>query len=365
MRRAESAVYSPVIFGDHACMSALDAIAAVPPSISVDAVADAVARQFGYRGEFRPLVSERDQNFCLLTPDGDRFLVKITSAAETAATTALQLGVLRHLEQSGDVIVPQVVPTRRGDACGHIDDAGVCHRLRLLSWVEGEQLDVPGIDAARATAFGQALGQLDNALAGFVHCGDNPVLLWDLQRIGELRSVLRCIDGEAVRASVEAAIDDFEQHVEPLQQVLPRQVIHADANPDNVLVRDDGIGFIDFGDIVTAPRCFEPGIAASYLRVDGDDPLALLRPFLVGYHAVVSLQPLELDVMFDLVRARLATSIALLYWRLEDRPAHDEYRRKSLQGEQNASHFLGALDALGRDIFNIEIKGLCCSGQGF
>jgi Ser/Thr protein kinase RdoA (MazF antagonist) len=342
-------------------MSALESIAAVPPSFSPDAVADAVDRQFGYRGELRPLVSERDQNFCLLTTDGCRYLVKVTSAAETATATQLQVGVLQHLERAGDIIVPNVIPALNGDACGRIENADIRCRLRMLSWVDGEQLGLRGIDAGLAGTFGRALGGLDKALAGFVYEGENPVLVWDLQRIGELRPVLQFIDDAKVRARVETAVDDFERFVAPRQKALPHQVIHADANPDNVLARDGGIGFIDFSDIVRAPRCFDPGIAASYLRTDGDDPLELVRPFMAGYHAVAALEPSEIDAMFDIVRARLATSIALLYWRLQDRPADDEYRQKSLQSESNASHFLTSLDAVGRHNFTREINYLCFS----
>ena len=339
-------------------MSALAGIAAVPPSLSIEAVADAVGRQFGYGGDFRPLVSERDQNFCLLTADGSRYLVKVTSAAEAVTTTTFQLGALRHLEPCPDVIAPTIVSTLDGDEWGHIDNRGSSHRLRLLSWVDGDQFAALGIDVALAGAFGRALGRLDDALAGYAYQGDNPVLLWDLQRIAGLRPLLRCIDDADIRVSVEAAIDDFEEIVVPLKAELPHQVIHADANPENVLACSGGVGFIDFGDIVRAPRCFEPGIAASYLRIDGGDPLELVRPFISGYHAVAALEPSEVEVMFDIVRARLATSIALLYWRLQDRPADDEYRCKSLESERNASHFLAALDTAGRSFFTKEIREL-------
>ena len=362
MRRGRPVVYSSVLIGKHAVMGALEGIAAAPPSFDTDAVAVAVERQFGHRGEYQTLVSERDQNFRLLTADGGRFLVKVTSTAETTTTTEFQLGALRHLEVYADVIAPNVVPALDGNACGQIDDGEMHYRLRLLSWVEGEQLEVLGIDAARARAFGRALGHLDNALAEYRYDGENPVLLWDLQRTGELRSLLHSIDDTPIRASVVAAIDDFERIVMPRKEELSHQVIHADANPENVLARNGGIGFIDFGDIVRAPRCFEPGIAASYLRADGDDPLALLRPFLAGYHAVAELEPSEVDLLFDLVRARLATSITLLYWRLRDRPASDKYRRKSLALESNASHFLAALDAVGRESFTKEISNLLLGG---
>ena len=63
-------------------------------------------------------------------------------------------------------------------------------------------------------------------------------------------------------------------------------------------------------------------------------------------------------MLFDLVRARLATSITLLHWRLQDRPESDEYRRKSLQLESNASYFLAALDSIGRREFTKEINNI-------
>jgi hypothetical protein len=66
----------------------------------------------------------------------------------------------------------------------------------------------------------------------------------------------------------------------------------------------------------------------------------------------------EAALLFDLVRARLATTVTLLYWRLRDRPADDDYRRKSLEVERTASRFLQALDGLGRREFNKEIRAL-------
>jgi Ser/Thr protein kinase RdoA (MazF antagonist) len=336
-------------------MDALTAIAAAPPAFRAETVADAVAGQFGLQGELHPLVSERDQNFRLEAGDQGRFLVKVSSALESAATTALQVDVLLHLAPCPEIIAPHVIRTLTGRTCGHVDDGETRLGLRVLSWVEGRQLETVGVDAGMAARFGAALGQLDVALACFDYAGENPVLLWDLQRLGELRPLLRHVDDDALRAAVATAIDDYEIRVAPLQADLPRQVIHADANPENVLTAGDRIGFIDFSDIVTAPRVFDVAIAASYLRSGGSDPLALVRPFVAAWQSVTPLGEIETGVLFDLVRARLATSITLLYWRLADRPAGDAYRQKSLQTEGTASHFLNLLNELGRKKFTNEI----------
>ena len=336
-------------------MESLSAIAAEPPACSKDAVAHAVAEQFGLDGDYTPLVSERDQNFCLGVADGRRFVVKVTSLEELPATSDFQLGALLHLEGAG-IEVPSVVHTRDGSACGFIESPQGRHRLRVVTWIEGEPLLTAGIDAGRAAKLGTALANLHNALRGYSHPGENPVLLWDLQRAVELRPLLDLIDDPNLRQIVARAVDDFESNVAPRD--LPTQVIHGDANPENVLVTASGTGFIDFGDMVRAPRVFDVAIAAAYLRCEKDDPLAFIRPFVDGYHATARLGEDETGLLFDLVRARLAATVTLLYWRLRDRPADDDYRRKSLRVEGTASRFLAALERLGRGHFNKEIISL-------
>ena len=244
---------------------------------------------------------------------------------------------------------------------GFIDSPQGRHRLRVVTWIDGQPLLAAGIDARRAADLGAALARLDNALQSYSHPGENPVLLWDLQRAGDLRPLLDVIDEAEVRQTVTRVVDDFEAHVVPAG--LPTQVIHGDANPENVLVTASGTGFIDFGDMVRAPRIFDVAIAAAYMRSDGDDPLAFIRPFIAGYHAVAPLDEWEAGLLFDLVRARLATTVTLLYWRLRDRPDADDYRRKSLQVEGTASRFLAALERLGRASFNKQIMGLLIEGR--
>ena len=348
-------VYSAHAIGDHALMESLSAIAAQPPTLAQDEVARAVAEQFGLEGDYAPLVSERDQNFCLSAADGRRYVVKVTSLAELPETSDFQLGALLHLE-GAPIDVPGLVKTSLGDLCGYIDAAEDRYRLRIVTWVEGEPLLDAGIDVHHAARLGDALGRLDDALRGYSHPGENPVLLWDLQRAGELRPLLDCIDDEPIRRRVLRVVDDFEAHVRPSE--LPTQVIHGDANPENVLVRGERIGFIDFGDMVRAPRIFDVAIAAAYLRSDGDDPLVFIRPFIAGYHAAAPLAAGETRLLFDLIRARLATTVTLLFWRLRGRPGDDDYRRKSLQVERTASRFLARLDELGRKSFDNKIREL-------
>ncbi len=329
--------------------TSLSAIAIAPPVADVTDVAAEVTSQFGLAGDYVSLVSERDQNFCLTGRDGRRVVVKVTSSLEESAVTDFQIEALLYLEREQNLPLPRVVRTVDGESSGTIDVAGTPCRLRVVEFVEGCPIGDVEVTPQLAARFGSALATLDRALDGFSHPGQSPLLLWDMQRTSEVRYLLDFIDDEALRSRVETVVDDFDAHIAPCMNELRMQVIHSDANPENVLLCDSGIGFIDFGDMMRAPLVFEVAIAAAYLRAD--DPLELIVPFVAGYHETLPLEHDELRLLFDLVRARLATSISLFHWRLRERDPDDEYRTKLLATERTPDVFLAALDELGRKPF--------------
>ena len=115
---------------------------------------------------------------------------------------------------------------------------------------------------------------------------------------------------------------------------------------------DDVSGFIDFGDALKAPRIIEVATAASYLRTGGENPLKFIEAFVEGYHQRSPLSDAEFNLLFDLIRTRLAMTLIILYWRLTARDEDDPYRQKTLENESNAFEFLVFLSDLGHDAFN-------------
>ena len=353
-----SVIYSGGRIGDTAAMNSSEnahaAVAAEPPCLPLVEVEGAVRRQFGLDGVYVPLVSERDQNFRLETPSGPEYVVKITSAAEPAIVTAFHIAALMHLEHIAAPRVPAVVRTVDGQDSADIEYAGSTHKLRVVSYIAGVPLANVQMDPERVRDLGAALARLDIGLQDFSHAGERPRLLWDLQRASELRELLGYISDAGVRVAVTAALKDFEDFVLPELDHLRSQVIHGDANPGNILLDPHSYrvtGVIDFGDAVRAPLVFNVAIAAAYLRSTGADPLELIAPFIDAYHAENPLEQAEVVLLFDLVRARLATTITLLFWRLGARHDQDAYRQKTLDEEADAVRFLEALDAIGRDRF--------------
>jgi hydroxylysine kinase len=325
-----------------------------PPDFATQAVAAAVLDQFGLAGDYEPLVSERDQNFRLSTNDGARYVVKVTSLTEDPIVTECQIAALIHLEGHGVSWVPKVVRTMSGDDHGVIhgeDGAEIC--LRVVTWLSGRLLSDVELTEETARQFGQQLAELDLAFSDFSHEGEQQVLLWDTQRADRLRRLLDHVDDSDVRCEVESVLDTFVNNVSPALKTLSSQMIHNDANTENILLDSDGAvsGIIDFGDVLKAPRIIEVSTAAAYLRADGDDRLRVIAPFVAGYHHRSPLLQAELELLFDLIRTRLSMTLIILYWRLSARDENDPYRQKTLASESDAFDFLRFLSSVGHDAF--------------
>jgi len=336
----------------------LQFIAVEPPSFDPSVVAEAVDEQFGLAGDYSLLVSERDQNFCLTTANNDRYLVKITSLVEPRDVTDFQIAALDHLANCGVIGVPQNVRTTAGKKHGSIQsDDGTPLCLRVLTWLNGSLLDDSEITPEIANSLGGRLADLDVALESFVHESDGQASLWDTQRAGQLHGLLVHVGDSVMRQQLETVLDVMEERVTPALEALPRQVIHNDANTENILLDTSGdvSGIIDFGDLLRATRIIEVSTAAAYLRPDDDDPLQLLVPFVAGYHEKSPLSAAELDVLFDLILIRLAMTVILFYWRLAARDKEDPYLQKQLDSEGGAFEFLQSLSSLGRAAFRERI----------
>ena len=263
-----------------------------------------------------------------------------------------------HLEEKEISGVPRIVRTKSDQNRGEIlADDGSVSCLRLVTWLSGDVLVARETSEAVATQIGHRLGDLDRALQDFTHEGDCQILLWDTQRASELRELAIHIDDPQIRRRVSLVLDDFKERTLPALPHLPRQVIHNDFNPENILLSDAGdvVGIIDFSDMLRAPRVVDLSTAASYLR--GEKPLQHILPLVAAYCERVALRDEELDQLFDLIRTRLAMTLTVLYWRLSTRRQGDPYREKTLANDRGTYEFLVALDALGREAVTEQFKG--------
>ena len=289
--------------------------------------AEALARdRYGLDARVRELCSYADQNFRLDDASGRRFVLKVARAEEDPRALVFELDVLARLQPLG-LPVPRVLPDRDGRRLVRTADAGGTDRLvRLLSWLEGTplaELDAPS-PALRAD-LGRTLARLDAALLEIPAPGVRAEHRWDLMHAATaIRRHLHHHVDAARRGRVERTLTHLESSVLPRLARLRRGIVHNDANDHNVLVHADHpdrvAGLIDFGDMVHTPLVCEPAIAMCYTMLTADDPLAPAAALLAGYHAVLPLRAEELDLLPDLVEARLCVSVTLSTYERTRRP---------------------------------------------
>ncbi len=279
------------------------------PALDV-ASAIAIAEEcFGLRVSARELPSERDQNFLLTDASGEKFVLKIANALESRELLEAQNAALEHL---GNRIAfcPRVVSDIK---------VKLNHFIRLMTFLPGVPLaDVNPHSSVLLRDLGRKLGQLDRALADFDHPAVHRDFHWDL------------VNGNRVIEEYSGLVEDpelvrkcrFEGNTD-----LRRSVIHGDANDYNVLVESDRVtGLIDFGDMVYSWTVGDLAIAVAYVVLGKDDPRAAAAHVVEGY--IEEFEVVEEEVLWQLVRLRLAMSACLAAHQQRQRP-DNEYLRIS------------------------------------
>jgi Ser/Thr protein kinase RdoA (MazF antagonist) len=158
---------------------------------------------------------------------------------------------------------------------------------------------------------------------------------WDLQHAGRVAPLLDTLADHSRQALATQALDAFMKRVPDRLARQRSQVIYNDLNPHNVLVDSQApehvTGIIDFGDIAHTALINDVAIGAAYLCVLGGTPLEYPLRFIRAYHDVTPLQPAELELIYDLMVARLVMTVAITQWRASRNPQNSGYILKNTQ----------------------------------
>ncbi len=343
-------------------MAAAASLSSPPPVLSEAQAEDLAREQFGVTGTASRLTSERDANFRLKAAEGISYVLKIANPAEEPLVTNLQTKALLHIAAIDPALpVQRVFPTLAGEPEFLLPDAsGRSMVVRLFSYLEGEPLHQVGRNAAQRRNLGTALAQLGLALRGFFHPAAGHDLLWDIKNAARMWELLHFIEESESRALVELILTRFGDHVTPVLPRLRAQVVHNDLNPYNVLIdgRDHSkvAGILDFGDMVHTPLINDLAVATSYQLALEGDPLSDAGDFIAAYHAVTPLEPVEIELLYDLIGARLATTATITSWRAARYP---ENRAYILRNAPRAWAGLRAFAALPRAEAQDRLRRIC------
>lgn len=278
--------------------------------------AEVLKTNWGIAATLKRLDGEYDLNFMAETTDGTGYVIKAMRPGCEAWLVEMQVQALDHmLARDPNLPAPRVIPATNGAGFLEVaDEAGdsrlvwVIERLAGRCYAEA----APKTDALIAEV-GRVLAASTIALRDFTHPNLERDFKWDLMRANWIGAELACITDPTRRALLEQVHAGFTA-IEPALGDLPKQAIHNDANDYNILV--DGApfaprvsGLIDLGDMCLAPRICDLAIAAAYLVLDHPAPDTALAALVAGYHTVDPLTPAEIDMLWPLLRARLAVSV--------------------------------------------------------
>ncbi len=221
--------------------------------------------------------------------------------------------------------------------------------MRVLSWLPGTPwaaLDEHGPDLL--ASLGRTVARVDRALAGFEHPALPGRRRWNMVAAGDLAN-----DAGGDAAEVLAR---FTAGVLPRLRRLPAQPIHNDANEHNVLVDGGEVrGLIDFGDLCLAPRACGLAVACAYAMAALPVPERQIAALVAGYHEVAPLAPEELALLPDLIRTRLAMSIAMAARQRREQPGNDYL----LVSQEAVAALLRRLGTVPRELEHLRIRAAC------
>ena len=285
------------------------------PGFTVDEAAQIAADLFDVHGPATALGSERDQAFLL-----EGGVLKISNRSEDEAVLDLEEAAIAHI-----AAVDPELPVARPLAPRAIFDG---HQVRLFERRHGHH-GGPALDDAAVREIAAVHARLCLALRSFFHRAAGRELLWDLRTAPQLRPLLEEIADPGRRALVARVLDRYEARVLPQWKSLRGQVVHNDFTLDNLLLdeHDRVAGILDFGDCCHTALAADAAVSlVSFLRGRPiEDAFRVARIALDGFASRLPLEPLELELLGDLVGARLAALVSISAWRSRRFPDNSAY----------------------------------------
>ncbi len=282
------------------------------------------------------LDTERDDSYVVVA-EGSRHVLKVAHPLDDPAVLDLQCGALVHAGEADPTLpLARLVPTVDGRTQPVVQGAdGEARVARLLTYLPGGTLDYETTTPEQRRSIGTAVGRLSLALESFRHPADDRVLLWDLAHVSSLRPLLEHVSEASVRAQVERELDCYDADVGPALAATRQQVIHNDANVDNLLVDANADSFVtgvlDFGDVVRSSVVADLAVAMSYaVRAADTDVWSSPYDLARGFTSVRRLHDDEVRLLPHLVRARIAQRLLLNSWLAAADPANAHYTGRAI-----------------------------------
>lgn len=259
--------------------------------------------------ELKQLDGYESLNYKVSIPTGKKYVLKIhTHVFEHKEILMAENEIMLLLGKKMPGYFARPIPNVRGELISHDEQTG--YEIRLLDFLEGTFLGETEITVQHLSELGKNLGKIDRILSEHYNTAIAArVLKWDLQHCLTRREFSSYIKDAKKRHQVDYLFLQYQERVLPFFPHLRKSIIHGDANDWNVLETNGHIsGFIDFGDMAFTPTINELAIAIPYSIFGSKNPIADASIIIRAYHQQYPLEVIELELLYYLIGARLATS---------------------------------------------------------
>lgn len=238
---------------------------------------------------------------------GEDLVIKYTG---NLGNTKKAIEISKALESLG-LSSPAIVPTKDGRE--YVENGELY--FMLTKRVEGERIMASKLYLndyeAKARFIGEIVGQLDLALSKIDVIADD----------AELEKAVSewAVPNLKGRLNIEEnSMDEIAQRFAVLYKDLPRQVVHRDPNPSNIILVKDKWGFIDFELSERNARIFDPCYAATAILSetfeDNEEMLlkwtSVMKEIMYGYDSVVKMTESEKEAIPYMILANQFISTA-------------------------------------------------------
>ena len=238
---------------------------------------------------------------------GEDLVIKYTG---NLGNTKKAIEISKALESLG-LSSPAIVPTKDGRE--YVENGELY--FMLTKRVEGERIMASKLYLndyeAKARFIGEIVGQLDLALSKIDVIADDAKLE---KAVSEW-----AVPNLKGRLNIEEdSMDEIAQRFAVLYKDLPRQVVHRDPNPSNIILVKDKWGFIDFELSERNARIFDPCYAATAILSetfeDNEEMLlkwtSVMKEIMYGYDSVVKMTESEKEAIPYMILANQFISTA-------------------------------------------------------
>lgn len=318
------------------------------PIISVEEAAALVEKHWGLDVlSVTELGSYEDRNFLVEAAPGDgkssvRRVLKVTNTEFSSIPRFLeaQNALFSHLGFHG-LRSPVAEPTVVDSRLMVLEDLpGGPSKARLLKFVPGSTLKSAKKTPALLRSVGRYLARVDAALADFWHPGIRETHDWAVDHVADaVRQFGHLLQDGSRRAVARSVADLFEQLALPAADQLRTQLIHGDANENNIIVDEaaqEVVALIDWSDVMTTWCVAEVAISAAYILLmtmtdthadneSEDKALQAVAHMLAGFHQQQPLSDLDWELLPVLMAGRLMQSTLIGLYTVSKDPGNASY----------------------------------------